>query len=256
MNNLLKIIVSIISVIAFLSSCNKKDGTPQPEIQTQSVSLNFMQTVGETPVNFTDVFSTSDGRRYTLSMFRFYISKIRLVKEDNTEQTVSGSYFLIAPSSPVCELGKVPYGNYKGLRFSVGIDSVTNHSDPTIYPASNPLAIQTPGMHWSWKSGYIFMMVEGSCDTTASKNEALINGQFNQSLIIHIGLDKFYRNVEISNASISVGDSTKSVNLKADMNRMLGEVDLKTEHSTKSFNNSSFATKVANNIPSMFSIMP
>jgi hypothetical protein len=35
----------------------------------------------------------------------------------------------------------VPVGNYKGFKFTVGLDSATNHKDPTLYSASNPLII-------------------------------------------------------------------------------------------------------------------
>lgn len=49
--------------------------------------------------------------------------------------------------------GKVPAGNYRGLRFTVGVPFDRNHRDPLL--ATAPLG--DPAMHWHWRAGYKFM---------------------------------------------------------------------------------------------------
>jgi uncharacterized repeat protein (TIGR04052 family) len=50
-------------------------------------------------------------------------------------------------------LAQVPPGDYRGLRFVVGVPFAVNHSDPL--GASAPLDDTT--MHWHWRSGYKFL---------------------------------------------------------------------------------------------------
>ncbi len=50
-------------------------------------------------------------------------------------------------------VGSAPPGDYRGLRFTVGVPFDSNHSDPLA--ASAPL--DDPAMHWHWRSGYKFI---------------------------------------------------------------------------------------------------
>ncbi len=50
-------------------------------------------------------------------------------------------------------VGGVPPGEYKGLRFTVGVPFERNHANPLI--AEAPL--DDPAMHWHWRSGYKFL---------------------------------------------------------------------------------------------------
>ncbi len=50
-------------------------------------------------------------------------------------------------------VGSVRPGEYKGLRFTVGVPFDRNHSNPLA--ASAPL--DDPAMHWHWRSGYKFI---------------------------------------------------------------------------------------------------
>jgi hypothetical protein len=146
-------------------------------------------------------------------------------------------------------------GSYKGIKFSVGLDSATNHADPTVYPVTNPLAIQSPAIHWSWNSGYIFMMIEGSCDTTAANNDVLTYGQYSHGMFYHIGMDPLLRTIDLSNAAFTVSSANAaSVSISADLNKVLKNVDIKTENASHTMGSMPFATKIADNISSAFSV--
>lgn len=58
-------------------------------------------------------------------------------------------------------LENAPDGNYRSLRFHIGLDEKDNAADVSQIPAGNPLNPNVNGLHWSWQGGYIFMAVEG-----------------------------------------------------------------------------------------------
>ncbi len=58
-------------------------------------------------------------------------------------------------------LHDVPAGEYRSIRFAVGVDSETDAGDPARWPADHPLNPNLNGLHWSWQGGYIFLAIEG-----------------------------------------------------------------------------------------------
>jgi hypothetical protein len=263
MKNIIKntaVAIIIAAAIGSATSCKKETVNPTPTttVETQNLSFNINPVIGSAPLNYSSIFTTTTGERFTLSMFRYYLSNIRLIKSDGSEYLISNKYLLVTPSTTNYDLGKVPVGDYKGLKFSVGIDSITNHGDPTVYPVTNPLAIQSPGINWSWNAGYIFMMIEGSCDTTVANTDTLTYGQFSHGMFFHIGTDMFYKNVDLSTSAFSVTSSAaKAITIKTNLNTFFTNINLKTENQTHTLmGGMALATKGATNIPNMFTIVP
>ncbi|HVV02546.1 MAG TPA: MbnP family protein [Verrucomicrobiae bacterium] len=58
-------------------------------------------------------------------------------------------------------LNSIPAGDYRALRFSVGLSPVENSSDPALYGPEHPLNPNLDGLRWSWQGGYIFLALEG-----------------------------------------------------------------------------------------------
>ncbi|MEQ1859725.1 MAG: MbnP family protein [Chthoniobacteraceae bacterium] len=58
-------------------------------------------------------------------------------------------------------LRDVPPGEYRALRFAVGLDPATNTGDPARWAAEHPLNPNLNGLHWTWQGGYIFLALEG-----------------------------------------------------------------------------------------------
>lgn len=242
-------------ILLFAYSCKKsKETEPTDDGVTEELLFHVHHMVSDKPLNFSSVFKTISGQKYTVSMLRYYLSNIRLVKTDGAEVPVTGKYLLVTPGIADYSIGQVPVGDYKGLKFSVGIDSLANHSDPTAYPAGHPLAVQTPAMHWSWNAGYIFTMIEGSCDTTLNGTDTLKFGQFSHGMFFHIGMDKLYRTVELNSSFSITTTGSNTLVLQTDLNKFFVNIDLKKENGTHTMDAMPLATKGANNTPSMFSI--
>jgi cytochrome c peroxidase len=63
----------------------------------------------------------------------------------------------------------LPAQEFKRLRFTVGLPSNIDHTDPSVWPADHPLHPDLCGLHWGWKSGYVFLAIEGHFDAPAGQ---------------------------------------------------------------------------------------
>ena len=100
---------------------------------------------------------------YSVSRLSYLLSAFSLLREDGTWVRVGDqfAYVDVAKSRTRFQLENVPEGNYKSLRFSVGVPQKVNHSDPALYAAGHPLNPNLNQLHWSWTGGYIFLALEG-----------------------------------------------------------------------------------------------
>lgn len=55
----------------------------------------------------------------------------------------------------------LPAEEFKAIRFRVGLDTETDASDPQSWPPEHPLHPDVCGLHWGWRSGYVFLAIEG-----------------------------------------------------------------------------------------------
>lgn len=246
-----------VSSMLFLFGCKKNDAVDQvtphdtiPASTEQLFSFQLQTTVGNIPADFVSVFTDATGRKFSLSDFRFYLSKIVLIKDDNNELPITDTVILGSITQQTFPLAVIPVGSYKGFKFLFGLDSATNHSDPTIYPSSSPLSLQNNPLHWSWNSGYIFMKLEGLADTTLNNT-----GTPNENIVYHLGTDKIKRDIDFSNESFTVVSGTNYVmKLNIDLRKLLQDVDLRTDLITMSPGNLPLSSKIADNWQSTFTI--
>ena len=235
----------ILLSIFTLVSCKKEDNVSIP----QTLTFHWHSMVGTKDAKFVTPF-TSNSINFNLSDWRYYVSNFVLIKSDGTEYPIDGNVFLINIAQDEYEIENIPTGNYKGFRFTVGLDSATNHKDPTTYEASNPLSIQSPGIHWSWSSGYIFMKIEGKYDSTVAQT-----GPIDQPFFYHIGMDKMKQNIDFSTHAFTVSDGgANTIHLSMDILKLLDELDLRTENATHTFDNMALAQKIKNTWVNVFEV--
>ena len=242
--------ITLACTTLLFTSC-KKDKSEEPTPSTeQNLTMHLHSNVGTHTANYDSTFINSAGQRFTIEDYRMYISNVVLIKSDGSELPITGKIFLTNPEIDEYELGMVPVGNYKGFRFIVGLDSTINHSDPSTYPSSNPLSVQTPSIHWSWNSGYIFWKVEGKVDTTVAQT-----GPVNVDYLYHIGMDEFKRTIDFSTDAFSVNSGQDQViHLNFDLAAALINVDMTSELMTHTMDNMMLATKIADSWQSAFEV--
>ena len=148
---------------------------------------------------FTGQLVTQTGQTIDTTLWQLYVSNVALVKSDGTELPVPGLTLLkFGPGSTYQDVpvltGDVPAGEYRGVRFDVGVPRELNHLDASTQAA--PLGLDV-GMFWAWNPGYIFSRYEG---------KAQVGGQL-KDVALHVGADT-------RRMSISLGDSMKPGTLK------------------------------------------
>ncbi len=240
-----KIGFTILISIFLLLSCKKEETITTP----QTLKFHWHSMVGDDDAKFATNYTTN-GINFNLSDWRYYVSNFVLIKSDGTEYPVDGSVFLIKISQDEYELENIPTGSYKGFRFSLGLDSATNHKDPTTYDASNPLAVQSPAIYWTWSSGYIFMKVEGKYDSSIAQT-----GPINQPFFYHVGTDMMKQSIDFSTHAFTITEGgSNTIHISMDILKMLDKLDLRTENATHTMDNMPLATKVRNTWTSVFEV--
>lgn len=175
MKNIFKL--TAIAVLAITLSNCKKDtvNAPEPEpvapapVTTGSLKIEFEAMVGDSDLVFnTETYTNQAGNTFNVSMYKYYISNIKVTKMDNSVWTESNSYHLIDHSnlaSTLITLANVPFANYKAIEFMIGVDSARNEAGAS--GQTGDLDVANGAMYWSWNTGYIMSKFEG---TTSGQN--------------------------------------------------------------------------------------
>ncbi|HVI45960.1 MAG TPA: MbnP family protein [Chitinophaga sp.] len=114
---------------------------------------------GKPLVRRDSVYTNASGETFTITRFRYYLSNFSLLTTDGKELRLPPNYFLVddsIPSSKEIVLNNIPAGNYSGIRFLIGVDSIRNASGVQ----AGVLAPEN-GLFWTWNSGYIMAQLEG-----------------------------------------------------------------------------------------------
>jgi uncharacterized repeat protein (TIGR04052 family) len=144
-----------------------------------SVAIHFAAKVGDQAFrcgqSYPDLGTTKS--TFTPSDLRFYISEVRLLRaggeevpleldqdgkwqaenvtlldfEDKTSLCFNGT-----PDTNDTIRGRLPSGDYQGIRFTLGVPFALNHKDATLAPS--PLNLST--MFWGWNGGYKFLRID------------------------------------------------------------------------------------------------
>ena len=151
-------------LMAIFSSC-EEDVINSSDISTLPGTLNveFVNKVDNQDLDITGNtnYINSLGEEYSLNIFKYYISNIRLIKSDSSRYNLPDTYWLVDAEKPLSLLNKlnnVPAGKYIGMEFMIGVDSATlakGVQGGALDPSN--------GMVWSWTTGYIFVKMEGRC---------------------------------------------------------------------------------------------
>lgn len=163
-------ILAVVGILLLFSSFK-----PKPKPASAHLVFNFKNMVDDKPLKLNDSVNTyrnANGDDFYVTTFKYYISNIVLTKTNNEEVHMPESYFLVNAADPATltqELTGVPSGKYKSISFTIGIDSLRNFAG-----AQTGCLDPANGMFWTWKSGYIFVKMEGVSSKSASKKNRLV----------------------------------------------------------------------------------
>lgn len=201
-----------------------------------------------------DGTSLVEGEQYTINgvetqinLLQFYVSGISLVSADGDTVT-SDTYLLVKPENDVYAIGDFPPGDYTRVIFHVGVDSLTNHADPSQYNLGDPLGAQTPTMHWGWSFGYIFMRIDGEVDADGdgTPNPA-------STFEMHTGEDRYLSTIELDYAITIGGDQENIIHLDANWDALFTGIDMVNDNTVHGSDNMALASILEENILTVFS---
>ena len=132
-------------------------------VPAASLQLQFMPKVaGENlqPASFR--YQTSAGETFSITRVSYLVSDFTLQRNDGSWLEISNSVaWLDYEQNRDSVRLEIPPGEFRSLRFLVGLNTRLNHADPARFPANHPLNPNLNGLNWSWQGGYIFLALEG-----------------------------------------------------------------------------------------------
>lgn len=157
-----------------------------------TLELNFTLRAGGVPFSPDGKFYNAKNQPYSLDRFQMYITDITIFMDDSNEVVLKDvelldfmkEYGKTAHSSGLIRTYTVAQGNYRGIKFGIGVPKVFNHADPAQHNSTHPLSANK-GMHWDWTSGYIFTAIEGTVDSAGKSIP----------FVYHTGTDTLYRTI-------------------------------------------------------------
>jgi hypothetical protein len=249
--------------IAFLSliiaSCKKQSKGPEPDGSstpppTGTYILHLHTYLDNNEVDAYNIVYTNDaGRKISLSMAQLYLSELQLVKADGTTIPFTGTKIFKVLEKETYMVGEAPVGNYKGIRFSVGL----NPDKQNPHDANDSTILNKPAMWFSsnpQQDGYIFLNMQGTIDTTSDASSTAAQMQtFN----IKIGTSSNFKEVAMPEKNFTImADQVEYGHVLIDYSQLFSGISLNTSANlsvtSPADNASSNAVKIASNIPLMF----
>jgi cytochrome c peroxidase len=137
----------------------------------QKLRLEFEPLWGDAPLKLASPLALAQANDLTVSRLDGLLSELALQRADGTWlESRDWFVFLGAEKRRLsASADGLPAQDFKAIRFRVGLNSKLNSSDPQEWPADHPLHPDVCGLHWGWRSGYVFLAVEGHWSPAAGK---------------------------------------------------------------------------------------
>jgi cytochrome c peroxidase len=116
-------------------------------------------------------YQTAAGEIFSITRVSYLASDFALQRNDGTwlELTNSTAWFDAEQGRDKVRLSEIAPGEFRSLRFRIGLNPGLNHADVAQFPAGHPLNPNLDNLHWSWQSGYIFLALEGLWRNTSGE---------------------------------------------------------------------------------------
>ncbi len=108
-------------------------------------------------------YQTSAGETFSITRVSYLLSEFALQRNDGSWLELSNpvAWFDFDQNRNSVRLDPISPGEFRAVRFTVGLNTNLNHADIAQFPAAHPLNPNLNGLHWSWQGGYIFFALEG-----------------------------------------------------------------------------------------------
>lgn len=242
----------ILATVSFVMiSCSKSDD----KSVANNINLHFNNTFKNNSIVLGGVSSTDatvntseKEQAHHLSELKYVVSNIRLVRADGTEipyyvnDLDKGATVInqAKPASLDYVLTNIPVGEYRQLKFGLGVKREINTVDQVRFPVFYAAAgANDTDMMWQWATGYRFTKIEGfyGAENNAFKihTGSTLNGTSGQPETYTQGVDA-YRDITLDLTTTAlVGNNAPKITIKADFDKLLSgkaKVILTTKNAT------------------------
>ena len=194
-------------------------------------------------------YQTSAQETFSITRVSYLVSEFALQRTDGSWLELSNSIAWLdyEQNRNSLRLETISPGDYRALRFTLGLNTNLNHADPGQFPASHPLNPNLNGLHWSWQGGYIFLALEGLWRNA--------NGEMD-GWSYHLARDPNATRITLA-AALVITNETK-VALDFDLGALLNSPRplsfTKDGSSTQSRDGDPVSASLVNNLPSAFRV--
>ncbi len=232
-------------IVLQLAACTKKPDTVVDSSPKGEITIAIENYAGNKVLKLNDEwYKNENGDSLQISVFNYFISNIKLIRNDGFVYAETESYHLVREDNVATKsftIKNIPAGNYKSVSFLIGVDSARNVSG-----AQTGDLDPNTGMFWDWNTGYIMAKLEG-------KSPASSGGMVLYHLGGYSGTSNAIRTVSLNEEITLVENQSKTVHLKADVLEWfktpttikIKDIDVVSANSTKI---------IADNYADMFSI--
>lgn len=194
------------------SACNP-DEEPIEILPTSSnLTITIDHKMGTTDMVYNEDVVLPSDESVQISRLSYLLGSFFLVNKAGEKIELKDQYAFVEAhrGRTTFTLKDIPFGEYKSLGLSIGLDSNTNHGNPNQYDSDHPLAPINNSLHWSWTGGYIFTAIEGKMAKEDDK-----------TFIFHLaGAQNRLDFVIDANFTTAATDASKEANLTYDVNEV------------------------------------
>lgn len=222
--NDLKLIALLTAGTLSVTACKKDSADPPatpstPTTGTVKINLGYHWGVPEFVLGTT--YTDGAGHAVQFSALKFFLSETHLESGGNVIADFHDSFILADAAEEASHtVGTAAPGSFDHVEIVIGLDSGTNHADPTL--AEAPL--NDPSMHWSWNpaAGYKFLVLEGRVD---DDGDSVVDAA-DPAFVYHCATDDAIRTLSAAHAgTITAGGST-SMHVHVRVNELVNGVDM------------------------------
>lgn len=166
------------ALVSFFSSLNA---------QHKDIELVLTHKYNNQDFELNQSYIVDDSISIQISRLEYYLN-INELYSDVDSVILEDKYLLVNATNSNYFIDNIEISNLNKMRFHIGIDSILNHADPTLWPQGHPLAPQEESMHWGWAAGYRFIALEAMTDQDG-------DSLFETVLQYHAVSDSFYTEI-------------------------------------------------------------
>lgn len=179
------------------------------------ISLKINHKLGSNAFAFNDTAYNNLGNKLSINRMEYYLTVVSVTHDGGTVTPIDKVLLINANTTLYDSLTTLTLTTLEKVTLAVGVKPSLNHLDPSLYPASNPLAPKSPSMHWGWTPGYRFVAMEGN---THVNNPSRV-------FEIHSLGDVSYFYTTISTAGVVTSGET-TIELNADYLESIRDIDI------------------------------